>query len=91
MTHIGSDAYKLKVPPLSETTINFIKKGQNCNMCREGNSCREGKKEGNKVDGTSYFGWHRETSELVVNEDSGCSKNGQNIQAKTSKQVSRIL
>lgn len=36
-----------------------------------------GKKEGNKVDGPSYFGWHRETSDACyINEDTGYSKKG---------------
>lgn len=76
------------MPPLSETTINIIKKDRIAMCAGKGNT---GKKEGNKADGASYFGWHRETSELVKNEDTGYSKNRQSIQAKKSKQVSRIL
>lgn len=60
MTHIDSDAYKLYVPPLSETTTNVIKKDRIAMCAEKGNT---GKKEGNKVDGAPYFGWHRETSD----------------------------
>lgn len=67
------------MPPLSETTTNVIKRDRIAMCAGKGNT---GKKEGSKVDGAPYFGWHRETSGAVINEDTGYSKKGAEYSGK---------